>query len=187
MLLEAFHQMAWPPAFGFWQSPTPVVCGPGIGCHRPASHPQNHAILKLWGLIFPQHRIVTISVNLMTTSNQSNDNERDDALALINATLQAIQAEIRGINERLDRQDERFDKQDERFNKQDERFARQDERFAEFDKRAEKSDERWEKTIERGDRLAERLQGIAIAVVLAAAAAVIFRPLVEYLVQANLA
>ena len=44
-----------------------------------------------------------------------------------------------------------------------------------------------EKAIERGDRLAERLQGLAVALVLAAAAAVIFRPLIEYLLQIQLA
>ncbi|MDJ0706218.1 MAG: hypothetical protein QNJ46_23350 [Leptolyngbyaceae cyanobacterium MO_188.B28] len=39
--------------------------------------------------------------------------------------------------------------------------------------------------IERGDLLSERLQGLAVAVVLAAAA-VIFRPLIEYLLQIQL-
>ena len=86
----------------------------------------------------------------MTSSNPSNDDQRDGLLA-------EILREIKAIDDRLDRQDERF----------------------------AESDRRIEKTIERGDRLSERLQGIAIAVVLAAAA-VIFRPLVEYLVQASL-
>ena len=84
----------------------------------------------------------------------------------IKKTLDAIFQEIRSINTRLDRQDERF---------------------VQYDKQFEKIDGRIEKTIERGDRLSERLQGLAVAVVLAAAAAVIFRPLIEYLLQIQLA
>ena len=95
----------------------------------------------------------------MALSNNPGDGERDN-------TLDAIFQEIRSINIRLDRQEERF---------------------IQYDKQFEKIDERIEKTIERGDRLSERLQGLAVAVVLAAAAAVIFRPLIEYLLQIQLA
>ncbi len=95
----------------------------------------------------------------MTLSGNPDENDSRN-------TLDAIFQEIRAINIRLDRQNERF---------------------AEYDKRFEKIDERIEKSIERSDRLSERLQGLAIAVVLAAAAAVIFRPLVEYLLQIQLA
>ena len=95
----------------------------------------------------------------MALSNNPEDGESENTLA-------AIFQEIRAINTRLDRQDERF---------------------VQYDKQLEKIDERIEKTIERGDRLSERLQGLAVAVVLAAAAAVIFRPLIEYLLQMQLA
>ena len=98
----------------------------------------------------------------MALSNNPGDAESDN-------TLDAIFQEIRSINARLDRQEERF--------------AQYDQRFTQYDQKFEKVDERIEKMIERGDRLSERLQGLAVAVVLAAAAAVIFRPLIEYLLQ----